>query len=404
MRPRPLWAEPLISKSTCCQLRRFSSREHSFAAGDIVILQQNNDREAPPILSRPLRLGGRIENHKGFISHSDIIGKRRRDIIKSTTTRSSRDGVDYRLHEVSLDNYVRFTRRLVTPVYPADAAVIVNLLDLHPTPSAGAETNEPKLEILEGGTGHGALTLFLSRAIHAANPLRPSALENDDVAAMDNGELEVWKTQRRAVIHSIDISAKYSAHAQKVLHGFRKGLYSGNVDFHVGDVGSWIADALLQRDNQPFLSHVTLDLPSADAHLGCVSRALVADGTLIVFNPSITQIADCAKKVKEDHLPLDLERVIELGVNGGSGGREWDLRFTRPRVQQSTVSERVSNPSPDTIEEATPNESVTEDALEPATNDESAEEHRPWSIVCRPKVGDRIVGGGFLGVWKRKRL
>jgi len=24
-----------------------------------------------------------------------------------------------------------------------------------------------------------------------------------------------------------------------------------------------------------------------------------------------------------------------------------------------------------------------------------------WSLVCRPKVGDRVVGGGFLGVFKK---
>ena len=26
-----------------------------------------------------------------------------------------------------------------------------------------------------------------------------------------------------------------------------------------------------------------------------------------------------------------------------------------------------------------------------------------WSLVCRPKVGDRVVGGGFLGVFKKMR-
>jgi hypothetical protein len=26
-----------------------------------------------------------------------------------------------------------------------------------------------------------------------------------------------------------------------------------------------------------------------------------------------------------------------------------------------------------------------------------------WQMVCRPKVGDRIIGGGFVGVWKKQR-
>ncbi|KFY07714.1 hypothetical protein V492_06891, partial [Pseudogymnoascus sp. VKM F-4246] len=24
-----------------------------------------------------------------------------------------------------------------------------------------------------------------------------------------------------------------------------------------------------------------------------------------------------------------------------------------------------------------------------------------WNMVCRPKVGDRVVGGGFVGVFRR---
>jgi hypothetical protein len=28
---------------------------------------------------------------------------------------------------------------------------------------------------------------------------------------------------------------------------------------------------------------------------------------------------------------------------------------------------------------------------------------RPYYMVCRPKVGDTISGGGFLGIWKKRR-
>ena len=39
-----------------------------------------------------------------------------------------------------------------------------------------------------------------------------------------------------------------------------------------------------------------------------------------------------------------------------------------------------------------------------ARDDELAEElvkQEKWAMVCRPKVGEMVVGGGFLGLWRR---
>jgi tRNA A58 N-methylase Trm61 len=212
-----------------------------------------------------------------------------------------------------LEDYVLLSRRLVTPIYPADANLIVNLLDLHPDASDEG-SNEPKLEILEAGTGHGALTLHLSRAIHAANA---------NVRGLHEEGNEDAKSRRRAIIHTIDVSPKFSAHAETVVAGFRRGMYLRNVDFYVGDVSEWVKQAQEARGVKTFLSHAFLDLPSADAHVETVSEALETNGTLIAFNPSITQIIDCATQIKNQEIPLDLDRVVELGVNGGTGGREW---------------------------------------------------------------------------------
>ncbi|KAK4547026.1 hypothetical protein LTR36_001247 [Oleoguttula mirabilis] len=380
-----------------------------FFAGDHVILRPTNDRSATPVLSRSLRPGRRIDTHKGVIPHEDIIGKRVRDVIRTATTKAGKQGVEYRLHEVKLEEYVRLTKRLVTPLYPQDARLIVGLLDLHPDPPAwGQSPDEPKLEILEAGTGHGALTLFLSRAIHAANPLFPRETTQLD----DEGEAAVqqWKATRRALIHTIEISPKYSAHAQKVVQGFRHGTYHHNVDFHVGNVSDWTRAALKARHDQPFLSHAFLDLPGAETHLGTVASALRTDGTLIAFNPSITQIMAALEKVKDDKVPLELERVIELGVNGGSGGREWDVRAVRPRASLKAAS----MPVPACIEgESVVGAAVAaEDSGVELSRDEEPQVAGPstetegkneWKMVCRPKVGDAIVGGGFLGVFRKLR-
>lgn len=378
---RLLGSRPTAALLQSLRQRRWISDGRPFAPGDLVILRQKIDRSAPPILTKPLKPGRRIEGHKGVIQHDDIIGKRVRDVVKSGHTRSTRDPTEYRLHEVTLEEYTRLSRRLVTPIYPADANLIVSLLDLHPN-AIESEDSTPRLEILEAGTGHGALTLHLSRAIHAANT----------AMRVNSQDVDEWKAQRRAVIHTVDVSSQFSAHAQTVVEGFKHGIYSRNVDFHIGDVSAVLKTLRQSRNTSSFLSHAFLDMPAADAHLATVADTLRTDGTLIVFNPSITQIIACATKVKEEGIPLDLEKVVELGVNGGSGGRDWDVRFVRPRLTEQSRGRLLSTAT---------DSSDGEESLDLRIPAPVAD--RAWSLVCRPKVGERIVGGGFLGIWKKQR-
>lgn len=381
---------------THCRRRSYAD-SRPFAVGDHVVLRPTVDRSASPVLRGPLKHGKRIETHKGIIQQDDIIGKRVRDLVRTAPTKSGKDGSDFRIHEVTLDEYVRFSRRLVTPIYPADANLIVSLLDLHPEVYDVERAGEDTLEILEAGTGHGGLTVHLSRAIHAANPRTPKAVEDED-AETTEAKITEWKKQRQAVLHTIDVASQYSAHARQTIAAYRHGQYLHNIDFHTGSVSDWVATALSARNDEPFLSHAFLDLPNADTHIDNVAKAVKVDGMLIVFNPSITQINECALKIKQEGIPLDLDRVIELGVNGGSGGREWDVRPVKPRAQKVQVApESVAAESEDV-------EANSDVGQEPAENVPAPDANEfKWAMVCRPKVGDRVVGGGFLGVFRKKR-
>jgi len=64
------------------------------------------------ILTKPLQIGKRTESHRGAFCHDDIIGKRARDVVKSSA------GRDARIHAPTLAEYVTLTPRLVTPVCP----------------------------------------------------------------------------------------------------------------------------------------------------------------------------------------------------------------------------------------------------------------------------------------------
>jgi tRNA (adenine57-N1/adenine58-N1)-methyltransferase len=278
----------------------------------------------------------------------------------------------------------------------------VSLLDLHVDASSDPFRTEPPLEILEAGTGHGALTLHLSRAIHAANPPLPQAAPilaeeepedavylGESMADLHHDASNSWKDNRRAVVHTLDISSKHSKHAKKIVEGFRKGVYAGNVDFHVGDVSDWIANQKAARQTEePFLSHVFLDLPNANHHLTNVAPALHVNGLLGVFNPSITQIAECVEAIREQKMPYLLEQVVELGA---STIREWDVRAVKPRA-----STRMSSSAGESIEPAE-GQAARDDELAK----DLAKTEEKWAMICRPKAGQQVVGGGFLGLWRR---
>ncbi|EED24509.1 tRNA (adenine-N(1)-)-methyltransferase [Talaromyces stipitatus ATCC 10500] len=341
---------------------------------------------------------------------------------------------EHRLSLPTLEEYVVYTPRLVTPIYGADASLIVSLLDIHAVPPAAA--NKDRLEILEAGTGHGSLTLHLARAIQAANtnpppipqksqvrileerPIRPfeeggeqqhSKEEitdaQDDVAVQK--DWDEWRSQRSAVIHTVDVSPKFSRHAEQIVRGFRRGIYAGNVDFHVGAVEDWIKDqlqrrsspaGLFKRDNatQPFLSYAILDMPAAHKRIPHVAPALRRDGLLVVFMPSITQIGECVQLIRKEKLPFVMEKVVELGT-GISGGRLWDVRMAvkKSRADPSswTKEGRDGTEAPQTGTEET-------DSAEPS-NTSGEDSTQDNVLVCRPKVGSKIVGGGFVGIWRR---
>jgi tRNA (adenine57-N1/adenine58-N1)-methyltransferase catalytic subunit len=286
------------------------------------------------------------------------------------------------------------------------------LLDINvDTPSEGLRT-EPPFEILEAGTGHGALTLHLSRAIHAANPPKPRApptVEQEEqeepedavylgesMADLHHTALESWKDNRRAIVHTLDVSSDHSKHAKKIVEGFKRGMYAANVDFHVGDVSDWIAEQKATRQtDEPFLSHVFLDLPMADRHLTNIAPALRVNGMLAIFNPSITQIAACVEAIRDQKMPYLLDQVVELGAGTI---RKWDVRV----VQRRATMKKAQVPgSPEPLREdvvdpvdgqAVRNEDLAESMAEVADK---------WVMVCRPKAGQAVVGGGFLGLWRR---
>lgn len=355
----------------------------------------------------------------------------------------------------------------------------MSLLDIHVWPPSGPRQSpeEGPLEILEAGTGHGGLTLHLARAIQGANgspPALPSVsaasneLPQDEVAlssteatapvtGTDQAELaeqarieeiKTWKSQRNAILHTIELRPEHSHHARNIVRNFRHGLYYPHVDFHTGSVVDWIRDELARRASAPFLAHILLDLPAAHDHLATVAQALRPNGKLIVFNPNITQIATCVETIRTKNLPFQLDKVLELGSGVGTAGREWDVRSVKPRAVLRAAAEAVTAtsahppPPPTTtlrerwkqiqrnrllVDSAAATGTIPPDANTPQNEDitsptltptpplpsppppppptENRDDHdhlsSGWELVCKPMASARVTLGGFIGMWSK---
>ncbi|KAL2875488.1 hypothetical protein SGCOL_009257 [Colletotrichum sp. CLE4] len=390
-------------------LCRAYSSSHAIREHDVIILRQRGTKEPKSHLSPPLRLDAAIKLSYGSkVNGSDIIGKSFSDTIKDS------GGRNVRLLEASLGQYVANSPRVATPIYPQDANLIVSFLDLNlPVPGEDQDFDAgPPVEIFEAGTGMGALTLHLARAIHGANPPLPPRLRDtlctapyarntlrkevasDDAAAEEDKEVHkavphaldiedpdlaaLYKehlASRRAILHTLDVNPTSSRMAHGLVRHFKRGLYLSDVDFHVCTIRSYLASRLAQNGGEAFLSHVILDLPASQDYAEMAVKALQPDGKVVIFFPSITQILDFVTWAKDTEQPLVQDRVVELQTStsgddmfqDGTGGRNWDVKVVAIRK-----------------------------AIERGETGAAAR-----GIVCRPKVGSRVVGGGFVAVFTK---
>lgn len=303
----------------------------TFRRGDCVVLRSvlKPDKTS---LSKPLEDGSHWQTPFGVFGHNEIIG------LKTRSTIVNRHGDKFLLTHPSMEEYILHRMRLAQPIYPHDAAAIVNLADIHI--DDGFVDSDETLHYLEAGTGHGSLTLAICRAIHSAN------VRNAD------GTVE----RQGAVLHSIDRNPNHSKVGRRNVQCFRRGMYSNDVQFHVADSP---ADWLKTQQNMQ-LSGVFLDLPSPHVGLKTISKTMRLDAPLTVFCPSVSQIQDLSEEINQDaDIPLTMITVAELLPGMGGGMRPWDVR-------SSVVKETGQ-----------------------------------IARVCRPKVGSKIVGGGFVALFKR---
>lgn len=351
--------------------KRFQSYvANAFKEGDLAIVRRLKN-PAQAYLTKPLKKGVVVQTHNGEFSHDDIIGKPKRVYLRYRMKENKKVNIGddkFIVTEPTLDEYTSLVKRLAQPIYSFDASILVQLADIDVDfPKIISDTSEMKLEnhpkhFLEAGTGNGSLTLSICNAIHAANNL---AKHYND------------KSLRGAILHSVDRNRMHSSVGKANVSNYKNGRYLDDVEFYISENPSaWLKEHMQQNENSdPYLSGVFLDLPNPEAYLHDIARHMKLEATLIVFCPSVTQILQCKKLIEDSRrvsadvyqksdklIDLTLTKTIELPPGNGGGTREWDVKTVFTRDSEENVS------------------------------------------ICRPKVGLKVVGGGFVGVFKKSSV
>lgn len=237
-----------------------------FQAGDACLLF---DRKGRRYLIE-LVPGAEFHHHHGALPHDEIIG------VEEGSTLESSLGRSLTVLRPRLADFALKMTRGATVVYPKDTGAILVWADIRPGDV-----------VVEAGTGSGALTMALVRAVG------------------DTGK-----------VISFEIREDHAALATKRIRGFF-GAMPENLDLRIGAVEDGIVDLHPDR--------VILDLPEPWHSLPATAANLTPGGIFCCYLPTVPQVQTVREAIDESGTFLDV-MTFEMMM------REWAVegRSVRP--------------------------------------------------------------------------
>lgn len=229
-----------------------------FAKGDHCLLIDGKDRRYLITLTP----GSSFQYHNGEIAHDDIIGS-----ADGSVFRSSRGGRLVALTPRMAD-YILKMRRGAQVVYPKDLGAILIWGDIG-----------PGMTVVEAGTGSGALTMALVRAV--------------------GEEGRVITVERRE---------DHAEHARRTLEEYFGGL-PGNLTMVTGDV----EDALVGTD----ADRLVLDLPEPFGVVPAAVAHLPTGSVWVSYVPTVPQVQQTAEALLDSGVFYSITHleVLQRGWN-----------------------------------------------------------------------------------------
>lgn len=217
-----------------------------------------------------LQTGGMFSTHQGQIPHDDIIGS------ADGTSFATNKGAVYVALRPTLEDYVLTMKRGAQIVYPKDWGAIITHGDVAPGHT-----------VLEAGTGSGALTLALLRAVGPDG---------------------------RVV--SVELREDHHQRASRTIARFHGGTVPDTLELRIGDVAEAVADVRPDR--------LVLDLPEPWHVLEVAAEAMAPGAAVVAYVPTVPQVATTVEAMGERWAHVTAREVLV---------REWHVggRSVRPQ-------------------------------------------------------------------------
>ncbi|XP_068437025.1 tRNA (adenine(58)-N(1))-methyltransferase, mitochondrial [Clinocottus analis] len=284
--------------------------ESLLAFGELLVAEHRKKGRVEFRKMFSLRAGALLQSNWGVVAHDDLAGRPAGRLLKTSR------GVRFLVRRPSLEDYVLYMKRGPAIAYPKDASAMLMMMDI---------TEGDR--VLESGSGSGAMSLFLSRAVGCKGSVLSLEVREDH--------------HKRAVLNYRRWRESWS---------LRRGEeWPDNVQFHVGDLAA--ASPLLATQG---FHAVALDLIHPQLVLRTVVPHLHNGAVCAVYLANITQVMDLLEGLRCLPLPLLCERIFEVPV------REWVVAPALRKdgsycVRESPVLD------PDRREEADREETSTEE-------------------------------------------
>ncbi len=246
------------------------SPRYVFAEGDQALII---DRRGRRYLIQ-LRSSDTYHTHLGNFAHGSLIGE------EEGTRVTTSSGHVLLAVKPTMADFTRQMPRIATVVYPKDLGAILTFGDIFP----GAT-------VLEAGSGSGAVTIALARAVGDAGRIISYDIREDMIE------------RARANVEAILPNASH-------------------VTFKIGDV----YEALEDKD----LDRIVLDLPEPWHVVPHAAEALVPGGVLLSFLPTVLQIRDLTQALRAEG-SFDIIESLEVLL------RPWSVGSRSVRPAQRMV-------------------------------------------------------------------
>ncbi|PIK60015.1 putative tRNA (adenine(58)-N(1))-methyltransferase, mitochondrial [Apostichopus japonicus] len=233
-----------------------------------------------------LEAGRKFQCRYGSLNHTEIVGHLPGKIFLTDK------GYPVLVRRPTLEEYVLHMKRTATISYPKDCAAMLMMLDASPGDV-----------ILEAGTGSGAMTLHLSRAVWTAGTVYTFET-NSNHQKVAKSNIQTWKT-------SYNMS-----HAGQP--------WPDNICFQSGH----LQDTGLQNDS---VDGAVIDLEDPHLVIQTVANKLKRGRAASIYVSNLSQVVDITEVIRINKLPLTVDSVIDVTH------KHWQVHPARRRRDTSPL-------------------------------------------------------------------